>query len=100
MCPHFSCLRSHIRRYGVLLGAEGRSGSDDRALSQKIVQSLGEGVLGAWQQGKTKVFLREAMERELEEQRRRKLHMYAVIIQRVVSCLYVLLRYSRASKIE
>lgn len=56
--------------------------------------------MGAWQQGKTKVFLREAMERELEEQRRRKLHMYAVIIQRVVSCLYVLLRYLRASKIE
>jgi len=56
--------------------------------------------LGAWQQGKTKVFLREAMERELEEQRRRKLHMYAVIIQRVVSCLYMLLRHLRASKIE
>lgn len=46
--------------------------------------------MGAWQQGKTKVFLREAMECELEEQRRRKLHMYAVIIQRVVSCLYTL----------
>ena len=38
-----------------------------------------------WQQGKSKVFLRESTERELEELRRRKLHKCAVIIQCVVS---------------
>lgn len=74
-----------LGRYGVLLGAEDRTGTDDRVLSQRIVQSLGEGVLEVWQQGKSKVFLRESTERELEELRRRKLHVCAVIVQRVVS---------------
>lgn len=69
----------------MLLGSGGKSGSDDRALSQKIIQSLGEGVSGAWQQGKTKVFLRENTECQLEDLRGRSLHKYAVIIQRVVS---------------
>ena len=86
MCDPLSTCLSDVCRYGVLLGAEGRSGADDCALSQKIVQSLGEGVLGAWQQGHTKVFLREATECQLEELRGRKLHKYAVTIQRVVSC--------------
>ena len=69
----------------MLLGSSGKRGCDDRALSQKIIQSLGEGVLGAWQQGKTKVFLRETTERQLEDLRGKRLHKHAVIIQCVVS---------------